>query len=87
MSQFKEITLRRSSIVSTLVLAGVIASPALLYAQANPTSGSTDTTTVTDRDDDSNWGWLGLLGLAGLLGLKRSDREKMRDQVRSRPAA
>jgi MYXO-CTERM domain-containing protein len=22
-----------------------------------------------DRDDDTDWGWLGLLGLAGLLGL------------------
>ena len=84
MSQFKEITLRRSSIVSTLVLVGVVASPALLHAQANPNSGM-DNTTVTDRDDNSNWGWLGLLGLAGLLGLKRSDREKMHDQVRTRP--
>ena len=24
---------------------------------------------TVDRDDDTNWGWLGLLGLAGLLGL------------------
>lgn len=26
-------------------------------------------TTVVRRDDDTNWGWLGLLGLAGLGGL------------------
>ena len=24
---------------------------------------------VANRDDDKDWGWLGLLGLAGLLGL------------------
>lgn len=76
--------MRKSIIASTLVLVGVIASPALLYAQTNPTSGMTDTTTVTDRNDDFNWGWLGLLGLAGLLGLKRQDREKMHDQGRVR---
>jgi hypothetical protein len=80
MAQLEEITLRRSNIVSMLVLAGVIASPALLYAQANP-SGSADTT-LNDRDDHGNWGWLGLLGLAGLMGLKRSDREKMHGQIR-----
>ena len=77
--------MRKSIIASTLVLVGVIASPALLYAQINPTAGNTtDATMVTDRDNDRNWGWLGLLGLAGLLGLKRSDREKMNEQGRAR---
>ena len=76
--------MKKSIVASTLVLAGLIASPALLYAQSDPTSGSRDTTTLTDRDNDSKWGWLGLLGLAGLLGLKRSDREKMHDQGRAR---
>ena len=76
--------MRRSNIVSALVLAGVIASPTLLHAQANPTSAD-DTTMVTDRDDDGrDWGWVGLLGLAGLLGLRRRDREETRDQVRTR---
>lgn len=75
--------MRKSIIVSTLVLAGVIASPALVYAQANPNSRTTDTTTVADRDD-TNWGWIGLLGLAGLLGLKRSDHDKMHVQGNTR---
>jgi MYXO-CTERM domain-containing protein len=80
--------LRRSTTISALMLAGVLASPALVHAQANPTSDDTpavtDTTTVTDRDDHGNWGWLGLLGLAGLLGLKRPERDITREQVRTR---
>lgn len=28
-----------------------------------------DTRAAADRDEDRDWGWLGLLGLAGLLGL------------------
>ena len=76
--------MRRSTTVSALVLAGVIASPVLLHAQANPTAGD-DTTMVTDRDDDGgDWGWVGLLGLAGLLGLRRRDREETHGQVRTR---
>lgn len=76
--------MRKSIVASTLVLAGLIASPTLLYAQADPSSDGRDTTTFTDRDNSSRWGWLGLLGLVGLLGLKRSDREKMRDQSSAR---
>lgn len=76
--------MRKSTIACTLVLVGAIASPALLYAQANPTGGMGDATMVTDRDNEGNWGWLGLLGLAGLLGLKRSDRDKMHDPGRVR---
>lgn len=43
------------------------------YAQ----QGGTDvqsTVQPADRDDNAEWGWLGLLGLAGLIGLKRRDR-------------
>ena len=83
--------MRRSSIASTLVLAGVIASPVLLHAQANPTSADerdttaiTDTSNVTQRDHDGGWGWLGLLGLAGLMGLRRPERDKRREQVNTR---
>lgn len=37
-----------------------------------------------DRDDDMDWGWLGLLGLAGLLGLKRRDSDHHVDTTRTR---
>jgi hypothetical protein len=39
---------------------------------------------VADRDDDKDWGWLGLLGLAGLLGLmpKKKREVHVRDNVR-----
>ena len=31
----------------------------------------------TDRDDDTDWGWLGLLGLAGLLGLMPRKKQEV----------
>jgi len=34
-----------------------------------------NTTRVVDRDDDTDWGWLGLLGLAGLVGLIPKKRD------------
>jgi len=83
-----EIKLRRSTTISALMLAGVLASPALLHAQASgderDTPAVTDTTTITDRDDHGNWGCLGLLGLAGLAGLRRSDRDRIRGQAETR---
>jgi len=87
----EEIQMRRSTKVSALVLAGVFASPALLNAQANPTSADerdtaavTDTAVVTDRDDRNDWGLAGLLGLVGLLGLRRRERADPREQIRTR---
>lgn len=81
--------MRRSTTVSTLVLAGALILPAMSYAQADPSADERDQSVVTDTDrgnDNDNWGWLGLLGLAGLLGLKRNEREKERDHVRTRQA-
>jgi hypothetical protein len=43
---------------------------------------------TADRDDDTDWGWLGLLGLAGLLGLmpkkKREVHVRETNDVRDR---
>ncbi len=42
----------------------------------NRVATANDNTRVIDRDDDMDWGWIGLLGLAGLAGLlKRPTRE------------
>jgi MYXO-CTERM domain-containing protein len=45
---------------------------------------------TADRDDDRDWGWLGLLGLAGLLGLmpkkKREVHVRETHDVRDRNA-
>jgi hypothetical protein len=45
---------------------------------------------TVDRDDDRDWGWLGLLGLAGLLGLmpkkKREVHVRETHDVRDRDA-
>ena len=61
-------------LASTLVLAGVLAQPTLVSAQADsPTADMR-----ADRDDGYQWGWLGLLGLAGLLGLRRRDSTDVR---------
>ena len=83
--------------VSTLVKAGLL-SVALLagplsvgvFAQAkDPSRVSTETRrTIETRDDDFDWGWLGLVGLIGLAGLRRRDeprayRETQTSHVRS----
>ena len=61
--------MRTRILASTLVLAGVLAQPTLVSAQVD----SPTTDVRADRDDGTEWGWLGLLGLAGLLGLRRRD--------------
>jgi hypothetical protein len=56
--------------IGFIVLVLAFASAGTTVAQsggANDRSGSA--TRTADRDDDTDWGWLGLLGLAGLLGL------------------
>lgn len=49
-----------------------------LYAQGD--AGTADIAT-TDRDNDPDYGWVGLLGLAGLMGLRR--REPAHRDVRT----
>lgn len=43
---------------------------------ATPSTTTTDTTTYGERDNDFDWGWLGLLGLAGLAGLAGRKRHE-----------
>jgi len=41
---------------------------------ANSTNRVETTTRTVERDNDTDWGWLGLLGLAGLAGLMPKKR-------------
>jgi len=70
---------------STLVAAGVLslalaAGPLVggAFAQAtDPSRAPTDPGRAADtRDDDFDWGWVGLLGLLGLAGLKRREEPR-----------
>ena len=58
-------------------------------AQNSNANGARAETRVADRDDDTDWGWLGLLGLAGLLGLMPKKRHDVvvhdRDDRGGRP--
>jgi MYXO-CTERM domain-containing protein len=61
-------------LVSTFLLAAVLAQPTVASAQVDsPTADMR-----ADRDDGTDWGWLGLLGLVGLLGLRRRERTDVR---------
>jgi hypothetical protein len=73
-------TLYKAISASALVI-GLAATGMPSFAQTSPGTGTTgtgttgtDTTTTTPvqterRDDNFDWGWLGLLGLIGLAGL------------------
>ena len=43
---------------------------------ALPPVAPAPTTADAEQDDDSDWGWIGLLGLAGLAGLRRRDDDR-----------
>jgi MYXO-CTERM domain-containing protein len=80
----------RRHIMKRLALLGLVLLLTLgfsvnVYAQADTGTGTGTGTTYDDtRDDnDTDWGWLGLLGLAGLMGLKRREPVVHRD---TRPA-
>ena len=47
----------------------------------NRTTTSTPVRVVDTRDDDTDWGWLGLLGLAGLAGLLGRRKEPVRHRA------
>lgn len=51
---------------------------------ANSNSANTypaQTTRVAERDNDTDWGWLGLLGLVGLAGLLKKPRQVTVDRT------
>lgn len=78
----------RSSIWLTAARAAALAVTLLAFApagfaQSNANGGERGGTTAarSDRDDDTDYGWIGLLGLAGLAGLlgRKRDTHVVRD--------
>ncbi|NJL10357.1 MAG: WGxxGxxG-CTERM domain-containing protein [Calothrix sp. SM1_7_51] len=79
--------MKKSTILSPLKATFLTISLAFLastfpaVAQTNTTTPDTNRTVETTReyrDNDFNWGWLGLTGLLGLLGLTRKREEPTR---------
>jgi MYXO-CTERM domain-containing protein len=74
----------KRSVLSKIMMVGVLAlslAVVSVSAQTGTDGGRTDGTTAsqTTRDDDRDWGWVGLLGLLGLTGLMR--RREAHDRV------
>lgn len=59
--------------VSVLGAFPLLAQTSDTAARATVDGGSMSTQQTNDRDDGTNWGWVGLIGLAGLLGLRRRE--------------
>lgn len=54
------------------LLLGVMMNPIVAQVQDNQTSNVAQTD--TRNDDNTKWGWLGLIGLAGLVGMRRTHK-------------
>ena len=69
-------TLVKASLLGLALAAGPLSTGALAQA-TDPSRVPPETRrTVDTRDDDSDWGWVGLLGLIGLAGLMRRDESR-----------
>ena len=77
--------MKRSNL-SKMAGAGILALSLTFLPSALPASAQTNTTTNTNptldttpfqetKDDNNNWGWLGLIGLIGLANLFRKHEE------------
>lgn len=82
--------MRKGNVLTKWMRAGVlglalIIFPCVVSVSAQNQNANTGSATAreTTRDDDTDYGWIGLLGLAGLAGLlgrKRDDRDRDRDR-------
>lgn len=80
MNTAKQLTLLKSGLsvfaLSLTFLAAPLAAQTANNTNAYNTNTNTTATRVVERDDDTDWGWAGLLGLLGLAGLmKKPNRE------------
>ncbi len=89
----KFLDVRKTIRVSAFVLGLAVITVLPASAQTNATNNNnrTDTTRVVERDNDTDWGWIGLLGLLGLAGLIPKKRtvevQQHRDTGTNRPAS
>jgi hypothetical protein len=70
--------------VFTLALSAVpfaVTASAQTGANTNASSAPIQTTRVAERDDNTDWGWLGLLGLVGLAGLLKKPQQVTVDRT------
>lgn len=80
--QQKRFQIQSNLFGSCFALFIAVGAPTMAHAQQQ--DDGTVTNQRADRDDNGEWGWLGLLGLAGSIGLKRRERH---DDVRQGHAA
>ncbi len=80
---FKNVKFLQIGILSFVF--GVMSLAVSVSAQSNLNTNTVRTETMRTevRDDDTDWGWLGLLGLAGLAGLLKKPNQAVveRDDV------
>ena len=78
--------------VYAAVAAGLALSPIAAHAQTSPAVNARETTTTSDatgtdargdRNNHTDYGWIGLAGLLGLLGLMRRSRGDRYDTASS----
>jgi len=93
MKRFFRANVRSVLLASTLALVAVIPTTAQTPS-GSPTGDSSagyTAGTTGQRDNDTDWGWLGLLGLTGLLGLiprrRRTESDYRATDTASRAAA
>ena len=73
----KNLNVRKNIRILAFMLISGVMTVSSVFAQPNTNGNNNngrsgdraETTRVVERDDDTDWGWLGLLGLLGLAGL------------------
>lgn len=69
-------TLAKASVLSLALAAGPFLGAASAQTSDPARTPMETPRTAETRDDDFDWGWLGLLGLVGLAGLKGKEDRK-----------
>jgi MYXO-CTERM domain-containing protein len=93
----KNVNVRRNIRVLAFMLILGVMTVSSIFAQPNTNSNNNNarsgdnTTRVVEREDDTDWGWLGLLGLLGLAGLipkkRKVEVQEFRDTGSNQPTS